>query len=140
MINARPSCATFEGSPVAKAIEILRLCSVVEVAAVMDGLAKSAASADEYQLYRELALKLEQRDRGRPGYDEEHLLDEMEWRLKNRQSQSIPRAAADVGATIADPEQKRHAGTRLAKKYRERLCASLTIGNPFRLWIMPPPS
>src|ERR1019366_7104702 len=98
MTEARPSCATFEGSPVAKAIEILRSCSVVEVSAVLDGLAKAAAAVDEYQLYHETALKLKQRGRGRPGYDEEHLLDEIEWLLKNGQSRSIASAAADVGA------------------------------------------
>src|SRR5258708_14898118 len=102
MIKARPSCATFDGSPVAKAIDILRSCSVVEVAAVLDGLAKAAVSVDEYQLYRQIALKMQQRGRGRPGYDEEHLLDEMEWRLKNGQSRSIASAAADLGATLAD--------------------------------------
>lgn len=72
---------------------------------MLDGLAKAAVAVEVYQLYHETALKLRQRGRCRPGYDEEHLLDEMEWRLKSGGSRSIPRAAIDIAATILDPEQ-----------------------------------
>jgi hypothetical protein len=112
----------FEGSPVSKAIEILRGCSDAEVATVMESFAKAKPAAEDYENYHEAALKIWRHGRGRPGYDEENLLDEMEWLLKNGNARSIARAAVDVAATILDPEQRRNAPKRLAEKYRERLC------------------
>jgi hypothetical protein len=123
-VNKPPPAVWFEGSPVSKAIEILRDCSDAEVAAVLESLGKTKRAAAEYEIYHGAALKLRSYGRGRPGYDEVHLLDEMEWRLKNGECRSIPRIASEVGSTLVDPEQRRNAATRLAKKYYERLSAN----------------
>jgi hypothetical protein len=119
MTEARPSCATFEGSPVAKAIEILQSCSVVEVATVMESIAKGAATVDKYERFHAAALKIWRHGRGRPAlYDDTKSLDEMESLLRNKEARSINDAAVKVANTLIDRREACDAVARLAGKYR----------------------
>jgi hypothetical protein len=120
MTEARPSCATFEGSPVAKAIEILRSCSVVEVAAILSALA-DAAPVDEYERLRRASLDLLSLPRGRPTVcDDSRSLGEMARLLEENKARSVEHAATIVAEKLTGPYSN-SAQSRLAKKYRRGL-------------------
>jgi hypothetical protein len=125
VINARPSCATFEGSPVAKAIEFLRSYSVVEIAAVLSGLA-DAAPVDEYELLRRASLDLLKLPRGRPPIcDDSRSLSEMSRLLVEGKARSVEHAAKLAAEELAGQHSANGAQARLAKKYRRGLSGTV---------------
>jgi hypothetical protein len=117
-IIARPSCATFEGSPVAKAIDFLRSYSVVEIAAVLSGLA-DAAPVDEYELLRRASLDLLSLPPGRPRiYDDSRSLAEMARLREEDESLSVNCAATLVAERLTGEHSANSTRDRLAKGYR----------------------
>jgi hypothetical protein len=114
-----PPVATFEGSPVAKAIAALGLCSNAEAAVVLETIAKAKPTADDYKRYHQAALKVGGHGRGRPHlYNAAKSLDEMEYLLKKNASRSINDAAIKVKNTLTDPHEACGAVARLAGMYR----------------------
>jgi hypothetical protein len=121
VINARPSCATFEGSPVEKAIEFLRPYSLVEIAAVLGGLA-DVAPVDEYELLRRAKLDLLNLPPGRPPIrDDSRSLAEMARLMAEDESLSVNRAATLVAEGLTGQHSANSTRDRLAKRYRRGL-------------------
>jgi hypothetical protein len=113
-----PPVATFEGSPVAKAIAAIELCSDAEAAVALEAVAKAKPTADEYKRYHKAALKIGGQGRGRPHlFDNKRWLDEMEFLLKNEEVWSINAAAIKVVNTMTDPHEACDAVTRLSVNY-----------------------
>jgi hypothetical protein len=107
--------AEIDASPVAAAIEILRTCSLEEVAAVLCGLAEGG---DER--FRKASRYLLAGAFGRRPCDDDASLDQVHWLLKNGQARSIEQAAAMVALTLIGEHSFDAARDRLARKYRFR--------------------
>jgi hypothetical protein len=117
-VSKFPPVATFDGSPVAKAIAAFGLCSDAEAAVVLESIAKAKPTADEYRRYHKAALKVGAHGRGRPHlYNDGKSLDEMEFLLKNEMARSINDAAIKVKNTLMDPHEACGAVARLAGMY-----------------------
>jgi hypothetical protein len=106
-------CATFEGSPVSRAIETLCDCSDTEAAAALVGLADRGRG----EKYRNAARKL--RSRGTRPKDDDRALAEAEWRRETGLSPTDYHAATAVAATLTGEHSISAARDRLAKKLKK---------------------
>jgi hypothetical protein len=107
-----------QGSPVEKGIEFLRPYSLVEIAAILSGLA-DGAPVDEYELLRRAQLDLLSLPPGRPRiYDDSRSLAEMARLMAEDESLSVNRAATLVAERLTGEHSANSARDRLAKNYR----------------------
>lgn len=127
-----PPVATFEGSPVAKATEILRACSIAEVAAVLANLSRTA-TGESYERLRRAATHLLRLPRGRPvAYDDTDKHAQMAHLLETGHARTVHHAAALVAATVEQQQSAEATLQRIERSYRRKASGQNTDLNLMR--------